>query len=340
MDFACLARCQGLTVELTHADGEGDGLSKFRQAVQEACVETSPSSFSSEKTLHSNQQEESSTNTPSSEEKLEKVLAVSYSRKVLSQTGSGHFSPIAAYDPASDQILILDTARFKYGAHWTKLELLYDAMKPVDKDTGKSRGYALLSFADNKIGCCRGSHRSQPMAVQPMSLLFLTKLSQSSARKKYKDFLNNLNQTVTLDIVFHYWTQSPDNVIWDILEPLSIPDNQDQSKAVHALHRLIEDAWTCIDGSYEARFGEVLQEDSDRKLAKEQTKILHSIFVVFLASLEEKDRKTIFQQVQDGKKEYSDLAVEQLLNEAELIAMAIETSDQNDTGCVQPCCEN
>ena len=74
------------------------------------------------------------------------ILVVSYSRKVLQQTGSGHFSPLAAYDATSDSVLILDMARFKYGAHWVPLPLIFDAMRPIDPDTGKSRGYTLVSF--------------------------------------------------------------------------------------------------------------------------------------------------------------------------------------------------
>ena len=40
------------------------------------------------------------------------VLAASYSRKTLGQTGDGHFSPVGGYDAASDQVLLLDVARF------------------------------------------------------------------------------------------------------------------------------------------------------------------------------------------------------------------------------------
>jgi Phytochelatin synthase len=75
---------------------------------------------------------------------LDTVLVVSYSRKVLGQTGSGHFSPIVAYDRITDSVLIADTARFKYGAHWVDLPLLFAAMRPIDPDTGRSRGYVLL----------------------------------------------------------------------------------------------------------------------------------------------------------------------------------------------------
>lgn len=43
----------------------------------------------------------------------EMFVAVSYSRTALNQTGSGHFSPIAAFDEETNSVLILDTARFK-----------------------------------------------------------------------------------------------------------------------------------------------------------------------------------------------------------------------------------
>lgn len=40
-------------------------------------------------------------------------VAASYDRKTLGQTGTGHFSPVAAYDPQTDSVLVLDVARFK-----------------------------------------------------------------------------------------------------------------------------------------------------------------------------------------------------------------------------------
>jgi glutathione gamma-glutamylcysteinyltransferase len=42
---------------------------------------------------------------------VDRVLIASYSRRILKQTGSGHFSPIAAYDQESDSVLIMDTVR-------------------------------------------------------------------------------------------------------------------------------------------------------------------------------------------------------------------------------------
>lgn len=88
--FACLARCQGLNVNIVY--GSTTTVDEFRKAVKQSCIQppniqTQPTSF----------------------------LIVSYNRQVLGQTGTGHFSPIGAYDEASDHVLVLDTARFKYG---------------------------------------------------------------------------------------------------------------------------------------------------------------------------------------------------------------------------------
>ncbi|KAJ1918949.1 hypothetical protein H4219_002305 [Mycoemilia scoparia] len=72
-------------------------------------------------------------------------MVLSFSRKVLGQTGDGHFSPIGGYHRASNQALVLDTARYKYPMWFGSVDLLFNAMQPVDKDTGKPRGYFLLN---------------------------------------------------------------------------------------------------------------------------------------------------------------------------------------------------
>ncbi len=76
------------------------------------------------------------------------VLLVSYSRQSLNQTGVGHFSPIAGYHAERDMVLIMDVARFKYPPHWVPLQTMYEAMQPIDEDSGRSRGYMLLSATD------------------------------------------------------------------------------------------------------------------------------------------------------------------------------------------------
>lgn len=71
-------------------------------------------------------------------------MVAAYSRKVLEQTGDGHFSPIGGYHPQRDLVLLLDVARFKYPPHWVPLPLLWQAFEPPDPATNRSRGYVLL----------------------------------------------------------------------------------------------------------------------------------------------------------------------------------------------------
>jgi hypothetical protein len=73
-------------------------------------------------------------------------LVVNYLRSGIAQKGSGHISPIAAYDSRSDRVLILDVARYRYPAVWVKAEALWRAMGEVDKDSGQSRGLLILSW--------------------------------------------------------------------------------------------------------------------------------------------------------------------------------------------------
>ncbi|KAI8390156.1 Phytochelatin synthase-domain-containing protein [Blakeslea trispora] len=76
----------------------------------------------------------------------DKFMVISFSRKVLGQTGDGHFSPIGAYNAQEGKVLILDTARYKYPSYWCSIDTLFDSMKPIDKETGRPRGYFVLSY--------------------------------------------------------------------------------------------------------------------------------------------------------------------------------------------------
>lgn len=67
-------------------------------------------------------------------------LVVNFDRQVLGQLGRGHFSPVAAYDSATDSVLILDVAKFKYPPFWVSVGDLLNAMNTIDSDSGKSRG--------------------------------------------------------------------------------------------------------------------------------------------------------------------------------------------------------
>lgn len=72
-------------------------------------------------------------------------LIVNYLRTGVGQVGGGHFSPLAAYHEKSDSFLILDVARYKYPPSWVKTTDLWNAMNTDDSDSGKKRGYLLVT---------------------------------------------------------------------------------------------------------------------------------------------------------------------------------------------------
>lgn len=111
--FACLARCNGVSAA-THRASESS-IEAFRADLRSAATSASGP-----------------------------VLAASYSRSALGQTGDGHFSPVAGFHEGRDVALVLDVARFKYPPHWVPVPMLWEAMLPSDPVTGRSRGWALL----------------------------------------------------------------------------------------------------------------------------------------------------------------------------------------------------
>ena len=72
-------------------------------------------------------------------------IMVDFDRQTLNQLGSGHFSPIGAYDSRSDSILILDVAKYKYPPFWVKTSDLLASLKTIDSDSGKSRGVVQIT---------------------------------------------------------------------------------------------------------------------------------------------------------------------------------------------------
>ena len=58
-------------------------------------------------------------------------MIANFSRGVLNQSGTGHFSPIGAYNEKSDMLLVMETARFKYPPFWVRLDLMWEAMQSI-----------------------------------------------------------------------------------------------------------------------------------------------------------------------------------------------------------------
>lgn len=84
--FPFPARCNGLTAKVTSplldcpATKRAEGLAKFRVDLKVAAQGRG-------------------------------AMAISYDRRTLGQTGSGHFSPVGGYNEGEDKLLILDVAR-------------------------------------------------------------------------------------------------------------------------------------------------------------------------------------------------------------------------------------
>jgi hypothetical protein len=71
-------------------------------------------------------------------------LIVNYDRKILSEVGSGHISPVSAYSKEKDMVLLLDTAGYKYPHHWVPVAELFRAMNTPDSESKKSRGWVVV----------------------------------------------------------------------------------------------------------------------------------------------------------------------------------------------------
>jgi Phytochelatin synthase len=141
-EYVCLARCNGALAQLYY--GEESSVDRFRAMLLEC-------------TKHADQ-----------------ILTCSYSRRVLGQTGDGHFSPIGGYDPTTDHCLIMDVARFKYPPHWVPVPLLFDAMLPNDRATSRSRGYIVLTRGHSSV---LGRLISSPLEWRQLSAAFLVDLT-------------------------------------------------------------------------------------------------------------------------------------------------------------------
>jgi len=112
-ELAQILRAHGLHVRAFHS--EQSDVASFRTAAQAALSE--PLTF----------------------------LVVNYDRRALGQSGAGHISPIGAFSPATDHVLVLDVAAYRYPYTWVPVTRLWSAMNTVDSDSGRTRGYLLVT---------------------------------------------------------------------------------------------------------------------------------------------------------------------------------------------------
>ena len=154
--LACLARCNGAHVEAhrgTPGGGPGGAATPeeaaappsqaelaFRSAVLSVCCDDDDDDDDDDEG-GGGEADDAAADSGA----VHALLVVSYSRKEFGQTGDGHFSPIGGYHAASDSVLIMDVARFKYPPHWVPLRVMWRALCRVDGVTGQPRGYMLLA---------------------------------------------------------------------------------------------------------------------------------------------------------------------------------------------------
>ncbi|NMO18597.1 phytochelatin synthase [Pyxidicoccus fallax] len=69
-------------------------------------------------------------------------VIINYSRPLLGQQGSGHISPLAAYDQKSDSFLVMDVNATDQRWVWVKAPALFASMR--SPDVQENRGYLLV----------------------------------------------------------------------------------------------------------------------------------------------------------------------------------------------------
>jgi hypothetical protein len=68
-------------------------------------------------------------------------IANYYMAAAIGEGDYGHFSPLGAYDAASDRVLVLDVYRVEFEPYWLPVERLFAAMAIANRRDGGSRGY-------------------------------------------------------------------------------------------------------------------------------------------------------------------------------------------------------
>ena len=81
-----------------------------------------------------------------------KYMIANYHLGAVYPFASGHFSPIVAYDPQTDMVLIMDVAIHLGTWHWVKVEELYRAMNTVVSDI--QRGYIIIEEVNDENKSC------------------------------------------------------------------------------------------------------------------------------------------------------------------------------------------
>lgn len=74
-----------------------------------------------------------------------RFVLFNFNRRFIGESGSGHWSPLAAYHAPSDSVLLMDVARYKYPPVWVPVADLLRAAQDHDSVSGKARGLLVIS---------------------------------------------------------------------------------------------------------------------------------------------------------------------------------------------------
>lgn len=74
----------------------------------------------------------------------DRFVLLNFKRTSIGEVGGGHWSPLAAFDAATDSALLLDVARYKYPPVWVPLSQLYAGALEVDSVSGLARGVVII----------------------------------------------------------------------------------------------------------------------------------------------------------------------------------------------------
>ncbi len=82
-------------------------------------------------------------------------VVANFDSALLVGSGSGHFSPLGAFDQSTQSVLVMDTGRHRTPWYWVSIEKLYRAMNTTDGESW--RGYLIVqsetpeAIAKNRI---------------------------------------------------------------------------------------------------------------------------------------------------------------------------------------------
>ncbi len=116
----------------------------------------------------------------------------------------------------------------------------------MDPDTGKCRGYAVLSYNRSGNVSAGDGNDAKSSSTLPISILFGSKKSNYHLRREYKNFLANdddaSSRGVRLQSVVSFWTRnhSHNNLVWELVEPQLQPVDPADIELVMSMRRLIK----------------------------------------------------------------------------------------------------